>query len=92
MIKLKELLNEGDLREVKYQIKDLNEYLKSYEEGLKKYKKWFKLMSKKPQNISVRDDESLMDKHKDLVSSQFNRQTYFTIENLIEEVKELEND
>ena len=34
MIKLKELLNEGDLREVKYQIKDLNEYLKSYEEGL----------------------------------------------------------
>ena len=61
-------------------------------EGLKKYKKWFKLMSKKPQNISVRDAESLMDKHKDLVSSQFNRQTYFTIENLIEEVKELEND
>ena len=49
-------------------------------------------MSKKPQNISVRDAESLMDKHKDLVSSQFNRQTYFTIENLIEEVKELEND
>ena len=55
MIKLKELLNEGDLKEVKYQIKHLNEYLKSHEEALKKYKKWFKLMSKKPQNISVRE-------------------------------------
>ena len=40
MIKLKELLNEGDLKEVKYQIKHLNEYLKSHEEALKKYKKW----------------------------------------------------
>ena len=48
MIKLKELLNEGDLKEVKYQIKHLNEYLKSHEEALKKYKKWFKLISKKP--------------------------------------------
>ena len=92
MVKLKELLNEGDLKEVKYQIKHLNEYLKSHEEALKKYKKWFKLISKKPKNISVRDAESLMEKHKDLLSSQFNKETYFMIENLIEEVKELEND
>ena len=47
MIKLKELLNEGDLKEVKYQIKHLNEYLKSHEEALKKYKKWLSMILSK---------------------------------------------
>ena len=82
MIKLKELLNEnkGDLTEVKEQVKHLEEYLKSYEEGFKKYKKGFNLLTRnagkgKLENMTVRDAESLLKKHKELVVSQFNSQT-----------------
>jgi len=99
MIKLKKLLNEnkGDLTEVKEQVKHLEEYLKSYEEGFKKYKKGFNLLTRnagkgKLENMTVRDAESLLKKHKELVVSQFNRQTYFTIEELIKELKKVRDD
>ena len=99
MIKLKKLLNEnkGDLTEVKEQVKYLEEYLKSYEEGFKKYKKGFNLLTRnagkgKLENMTVRDAESLLKKHKELVVSQFNRQTYFTIEELIKELKKVRDD
>tara|TARA_R100000664_G_C2716771_1_gene111589 strand:+ start:528 stop:827 length:300 start_codon:yes stop_codon:yes gene_type:complete len=99
MIKLKKLLNEnkGDLTEVKEQVKRLEEYLKSYEEGFKKYKKGFNLLTRnagkgKLENMTVRDAESLLKKHKELVVSQFNRQTYFTIEELIKELKKVRDD
>ena len=94
MIKLKKLLNEnkGDLTEVKEQVKRLEEYLKSYEEGFKKYKKGFNLLTRnagkgKLENMTVKDAKSLLKKHKSLTSSQFNRQTEATIEELIEELK-----
>ena len=99
MIKLKKLLNEnkGDLTEVKEQVKRLEEYLKSYEEGFKKYEKGFNLLTRnagkgKLENMTVRDAESLLKKHKELVVSQFNRQTYFTIEELIKELKKVRDD
>jgi len=94
MIKLKELLNEnkGDLKEIKSQLKHLDKYLKSKEEALEKYKKWYELIRRKPENIDVSEVESLMEKHKDLVVYSFNKQTHFTIENLLKEVKKLEND
>tara|TARA_B100001094_G_scaffold74060_1_gene70420 strand:+ start:180 stop:464 length:285 start_codon:yes stop_codon:yes gene_type:complete len=94
MIKLKKLLNEkkGDLKEVKSQLKHLDEYLKSKEEALKKYKKWYELIRRKPENIDVSEVESLLEKHRDLVVMSFNKQTHFTIENLLKEVKKLEND
>lgn len=96
MIKLKELLNEnkGDLTEVKEQVNHLKEYLDSYEEGFKSYEKYFNLVTRnagkgKLENMTVNDAKGLLKKHKELVVSQFNRQTYFTIENLIKELKEL---
>ena len=99
MVKLKKLLNEnkGDLTEVKEQIKYLKKYLDSYEEGFKSYEKYFNLVTRnagkgKLENMTVNDAKGLLKKHKELVVSQFNRQTYFTIENLIKEVKKLEND
>ena len=99
MIKLKKILNEnkGDLTEVKEQVKHLKEYLKSYEEGFKKYEKGFNLLTRnagkgKLENMTVRDAESLLKKHKELVVSQFNRQTYFTIEELIKELKKVRDD
>ena len=94
MIKLKELLNEnkGDLKEVKSQLKHLDEYLKSKEEALKKYKKWYELIRRKPENMDVGRVESLMEKHKDLVLLSFNKQTHFTIENLLKEVKKVRDD
>ena len=99
MVKLKELLNEdkGDLTEVKEQVKHLEEYLKSYEEGFKSYEKYFNLVTRnagkgKLENMTVKDAKSLLKKHKELVVSQFNRQTYFTIENLIKELKKVRDD
>ena len=92
MIKLKKLLNENDLKEVKSQLKHLDEYLKSKEKALKKYKKWYELIRRKPENLDVSRVESLLEKHRDLVTLSFNKQTHFTIENLLEEVKKLEND
>ena len=91
MIKLKELLNEGDLKEVKSQLKHLDKYLKSKEEVLKKYKKYYEMIRKNPKNIDVDMAETLLEKHRDLVTLSFNKQTHFTIENLIRDVKELEN-
>ena len=45
-----------------------------------------------PKNIDVGMAERLLEKHRDIVTLSFNKQTHFTIENLLEEVKELEND
>tara|TARA_B100000900_G_C20154481_1_gene543264 strand:- start:11 stop:310 length:300 start_codon:yes stop_codon:yes gene_type:complete len=99
MVKLKKLLNEnkGDLTEVKEQIKYLKKYLDSYEEGFKSYEKYFNLVTRnagkgKLENMTVNDAKGLLKKHKELVVSQFNRQTYFTIENLIKELKKVRDD
>ena len=92
MIKLKNLLNEGDLKEVKYHLKYLDKYLKSKEKALKEYKKYYEMISKNPKNIDVGMAERLLEKHRDLVVMSFTKQTHFTIENLIDELKELEND
>tara|TARA_Y100001937_G_scaffold88378_1_gene119537 strand:+ start:384 stop:662 length:279 start_codon:yes stop_codon:yes gene_type:complete len=91
MIKLKELLNENDLKGVKSQLKHLDEYLKSKEKALKKYKKYYEMIRKNPKNIDVDMAETLLEKHRDLVTLSFTKQTHFTIENLIKDVKELEN-
>ena len=92
MIKLKNLLNEGDLKEVKSQLKHLDEYLKSKEKALKEYKKYYEMISKNPKNMTVDMGERLLERHRDLVVMSFTKQTHFTIENLIDELKELEND
>ena len=92
MVKLKNLLNEGDLKEVKYHLKYLDKYLKSKEKALKEYKKYYEMISKNPKNIDVGMAERLLEKHRDLVVMSFTKQTHFTIENLIDELKELEND
>ena len=92
MIKLKELLNEGDLNEVKYHLKYLDKYLKSKEKALKEYKKYYEMISKNPKNMTVDMGERLLEKHRDLVVMSFTKQTHFTIENLIDELKEIEND
>ena len=92
MIKLKELLNEGDLKEVKYHLKYLDKYLKSKEKALKEYKKYYEMIRRKPENMDVGMAKRLLDKHRDLVVMSFTKQTHFTIENLIDELKELEND
>ena len=91
MVKLKDLLNEGDLKEVKYYLKYLDKYLKSKEKALKEYKKYYEMISKNPKNIDVGMAERLLEKHRDIVTLSFNKQTHFTIENLIDELKELEN-
>ena len=94
MVKLKKLLNEkkGDLKGIKSQLKHLDKYLKSKEEALEKYKKWYELIRRKPENMDVGRVESLMEKHKDLVVYSFNKQTHFTIEKLMEEVKKVRDD
>ena len=94
MVKLKELLNEnkGDLKGIKSQLKHLDKYLKSKEEAFEKYKKWYELIRRKPENMDVGRVESLMEKHKDLVVYSFNKQTHFTIEKLMEEVKKVRDD
>ena len=94
MVKLKKLLNEnkGDLKGIKSQLKYLDKYLKSKEEALEKYKKWYELIRRKPENMDVGRVESLMEKHKDLVVYSFNKQTHFTIEKLMEEVKKVRDD
>ena len=89
MIKLKKLLNENDLKGVKSQLKHLDEYLKSKEKALKKYKKWYELIRRKPENLDVGMAKRLLEKHRDLVVMSFTKQTHFTIENLIDELKEL---
>ena len=89
MIKLKKLLNENDLKGVKSQLKHLDEYLKSKEKALKEYKKYYEMISKNPKNIDVGMAERLLEKHRDLVVMSFTKQTHFTIENLIDELKEL---
>ena len=91
MIKLKNLLNEGDLKEVKYHLKYLDKYLKSKEKALKEYKKYYEMISKNPKNMTVDMGERLLERHRDLVVMSFTKQTHFTIENLIDELKELEN-
>ena len=92
MVKLKNLLNEGDLKEVKYHLKYLDKYLKSKEKALKEYKKYYEMISKNPKNMTVDMGERLLEKHRDLVVMSFTKQTHFTIENLIDELKEIEND
>ena len=89
MIKLKKLLNENDLKEVKSHLKHLDEYLKSKEKALKEYKKYYEMISKNPKNMTVDIGERLLEKHRDLVVMSFTKQTHFTIENLIDELKEL---
>ena len=51
------------------------------------YEKWLE----NPKNIDVGMAERLLEKHRDIVTLSFNKQTHFTIENLIDELKELEN-
>ena len=92
MVKLKELLNEGDLKEVKYHLKYFDKYLKSKEKALKEYKKYYEMISKNPKNMTVDMGERLLERHRDLVVMSFTKQTHFTIENLIDELKEIEND
>ena len=99
MVKLKELLNEnkGDLKEVKKLVDHLQGLVKHYGEGFKRFEKGFNLLTRnagkgKLENMTVRDAESLLKKHKELVVSQFNRQTYFTIEELIKELKKVRDD
>ena len=92
MIKLKKLLTEGDLNEVKYYLKYLDKYLKSKEKALKEYKKYYEMISKNPKNMTGDMGERLLEKHRDLVVMSFTKQTHFTIENLIDELKEIEND
>ena len=92
MVKLKNLLNEGDLKEVKYHLKYLDKYLKSKEKALKEYKKYYEMISKNPKNMTVDMGERLLERHRDLVVMSFTKQTHFTIENLIDELKEIEND
>tara|TARA_B100000123_G_C25466030_1_gene312553 strand:- start:62 stop:337 length:276 start_codon:yes stop_codon:yes gene_type:complete len=89
MVKLKELLNENksDLKEVKKIVDHLEGLAKHYGEGFKRYEKYFKSVTKKLNNMTVRDAESLLKKHKSLVVSQYNRQTEATIEELIKELK-----
>ena len=103
MVKLKELLNEdhphaGAIKQnIKIDVKRLKEYLDTYEEGFKEYEKYFNLVTRnagkgKLENMTVNDAKGLLKKHKELVVSQFNRQTYFTIENLIKELKKVRDD
>ena len=89
MVKLKELLNEnkGDLKEVKKIVEHLEGLAKHYGEGFKRYEKYFKSVTRKLNNMTVRDAESLLKKHRSLVVSQYNRQTESTIEELIKELK-----
>ena len=96
MVKLKELLNEnkGDLKEVKKIVEHLEGLVKHYGEGFKRFEKGFNLLTRnagrgKLENMTVRDAKSLLKKHKSLTSSQFNRQTEATIEELIEELKKI---
>ena len=42
--------------------------------------------------MTVDMGERLLERHRDLVVMSFTKQTHFTIENLIDELKELEND
>ena len=99
MVKLKELLNEnkGDLKEVKKLVDHLQGLVKHYEEGFKRYEKGFNLLTRnagkgKLENMTVKDAKSLLKKHKSLTASQFNRQTEFTIEELIKELKKVRDD
>ena len=94
MVKLKELLNEnkGDLKEVKKIVGHLEDLAKHYGEGFKRYEKGFNLLTRnagkgKLENMTVKDAKSLLKKLKSLTSSQFNRQTEATIEELIKELK-----
>ena len=102
MVKLKELLNEdhphaGAIKQnIKIDVKRLKEYLDTYEEGFKEYEKYFNLVTRnagkgKLENMTANDAKSLLKKHKELVVSQFNRQTYFTIEKVIKNLKQLED-
>ena len=99
MVKLKELLNEnkGDLKEVKKLVDHLQGLVKHYEEGFKRYEKGFNLLTRNAgkgplKNMTVKDGKSLLKKHKSLTASQFNRQTEFTIEELIKELKKVRDD
>ena len=99
MVKLKELLNEnkGDLKEVKKLVDHLQGLVKHYEEGFKRYEKGFNLLTRNAgkgplKNMTVKDAKSLLKKHKSLTASQFNRQTEFTIEELIKELKKVRDD
>ena len=99
MVKLKELLNEnkGDLKEVKKLVDHLQGLVKHYEEGFKRYEKGFNLLTRNAgkgplKNMTIKDAKSLLKKHKSLTASQFNRQTEFTIEELIKELKKVRDD
>ena len=98
MVKLKDILNEahphaGAIKQnIKIRLKDLAKYHEHQEEAFKKYIKWFKLITRKPGNIDVRNAESLMKKHKELLASQFNKEVYFGIEDVINNLKQLEDD
>ena len=99
MVKLKELLNEnkGDLKEVKKIVEHLEGMAKHYGEGFKRYEKGFNLLTRnagkgKLENMTVKDAKSLLKNHKSLTSSQFNRQTEATIEQLIKELKKVRDD
>ena len=99
MIKLNELLNEnkGDLKEVRKLVDHLQGLVKHYEEGFKRYEKGFNLLTRnagkgKLENMTVKDAKSLLKKHKSLTSSQFNRQTEATIEQLIKELEKVRDD
>ena len=59
---------------------------------MKEYKKYYEMISKNPKNMTVDMGERLLEKHRDLVVMSFTKQTHFTIENLIDELKEIEND
>ena len=94
MVKLKDLLNEniGDLKEFKKIVEHLEGLVKHYGEGFKRFEKGFNLLTRnagkgKLEYMTVKDAKSLLKKHKSLTSSQFNRQTEATIEELIEELK-----
>ena len=47
------------------------------------------MIRRKPENMDVGMAKRLLDKHRDLVVMSFTKQTHFTIENLIDELKEL---
>ena len=99
MVKLKELLNEnkGDLKKVRKIVQHLEGMAKHYGEGFKRYEKGFNLLTRnagkgKLENMTVKDAKSLLKKHKSLTTSQFNRQTEATIEQLIKELKKVRDD
>ena len=103
MVKLKDILNEAHPHEgaikqnIKIDIKRLKGYLETYEEGFKEYEKYFNLVTRnagkgKLENMTVKDAKSLLKKHKSLTSSQFNRQTEATIEQLIKELEKVRDD